>query len=214
MKFQHLPHLLSRRPSTCNPNRLLAAAPALLLILAAMHFEGQTARAAANGPPTVTMTNYHSWSNVVSVNNGLVEVLVNPTIGRAQQFRFVGNTNGAFWENSDFYGTVPNNSFRYNNYGGDKAWPSPQSAWGWPPPKGFDGRTNALIVSNSTVMLVTPEDSRYKIQATRIIELLPNEPVMRITTIFERTAPTTLTNNELGVWVDCEAAASSESRFY
>jgi hypothetical protein len=163
---------------------------------------------------TAVVTNYHLWSNVVSVNNGLVEVLVNPTDGRVQQFRFVGDTDGAFWENPDLFGKTPGGGFRYENYGGDKAWPSPQSAWGWPPPKGFDGHTNSFSIANGTVTLVTSVDTRYKIQSTRTVELLPNQPVMRVTTTFERTAPTTLTNNPLGIWVDCQAAASAESRFY
>jgi hypothetical protein len=158
--------------------------------------------------------NYHYWTNVVSVNNGLVEAVVNPTDGRVQQFRFVGDTNGALWENADLFGMAPGNRFGYNNFGGDKAWPSPQSDWGWPPPMGFDGGINTVSITNGTVTLVTPVDSTYNIQVTRIIELPPNEPVMRITTIFQRTAATSLTNNPLGIWIDCQAATSSDSRCY
>ncbi len=43
-------------------------------------------------------TNYHGWSNAVSLNNGVVEAVIVPTVGRVQQFRFVGDTNGALWE--------------------------------------------------------------------------------------------------------------------
>jgi hypothetical protein len=167
-----------------------------------------------NAPNTTEITNYHSWTNVVSVNNGLVEALINPTDGRVQQFRFLGDADGALWENPQLYGMAPHNGFGYNNFGGDKAWPSPQSAWGWPPPKGFDGRPNTVSFTNGIITLVTPVDSKYKIQVTRTIELPSNEPVMRITTIFTRTEATSLTNNPLGVWIDCQAAVSADSRCY
>ena len=100
----------------------------------------------------------------------------------------------------------------YPNFGGDKAWPSPQSEWGWPPPKGFDGTVNTVSFTNGVVTLVTPVDATYGIRTTRIIELLPNEPVMRIRTIFERTAGSSKTN--LGVWIDCQATVASDSRCY
>jgi hypothetical protein len=59
---------------------------------------------------------------------------------------------------------------------------------------------------------VTPVDATYSIRTTRIIELLPNEPIMRIRTIFERTAASSKTN--LGVWIDCQATVTSDSRCY
>ncbi len=171
-------------------------------------------RVSVNAPNTAAVTNYHLWTNVVAVNNGLVEALIVPNDGRVQQFRFLGDTNGALWENSSLYGQVPNNAAGYNNFGGDKAWPSPQSAWNWPPPTGFDGSTNAVSFTNGVVTLVTPVDATYKIRTTRIIELLFNEPVMRIRTIFERTASTTLAYAYPGVWIDCQATVTSASRCY
>ena len=214
MKCQCLPRGRSHCRSIFIGTSLLTGGVALLFTLAAARVQGQSARPPVNGPNTAVETNYHSWTNVVSVNNGLVEALVNPTDGRVQQFRFVGDTDGALWENSQLYGKAPGGGFGYNNFGGDKAWPSPQSAWGWPPPRGFDGRANAVSLSNGVVTLVTQVDTRYKIQVTRNIELLINQPVMRITTIFERTAETSQTSNELGVWIDCQAAVSSDSRCY
>ena len=164
----------------------------------------------ANAPSTAVFTNYHGWDNAVSVNNGVVEAVVVPTDGRVQQFRFLGDTNGVFWENSRAWGRTP--SGFYPNFGGDKAWPSPQSEWGWPPPKGFDGSVGTVKFSRGIVTLVTQVDTIYNIRTTRIIELLPNEPVMRIRTIFERTAASSKTN--LGVWIDCQATVTSDSRCY
>lgn len=187
-------------------NKLWTTSAALLLVLAVASAQGQM----ANAPSTAVFTNYHGWDNAVSVNNGLVEAIVVPTDGRVQQFRFLGDTNGVFWENSRAWGRTP--SGFYPNFGGDKAWPSPQSEWGWPPPKGFDGMVGTVKFSGGIVTLVTQVDPIYKIRTTRIIELLPNEPVMRIRTIFERTAASSKTN--LGVWIDCQATVTSGSRCY
>jgi len=178
----------------------------LLLALATGSVQGQT----VNTPIAAVFTNYHGWSNSVSINNGMVEAVIVPTVGRVQQFRFVGDTNGVLWENPRTWGR--SSSGFYPNFGGDKAWPSPQSEWGWPPPKGFDGTANTVSFTNGIVTLVTPVDATYNIRTTRIIELLPNEPVMRIRTIFEQTAESSKTN--LGVWIDCQATVASDSRCY
>jgi hypothetical protein len=187
-------------------NKLWTSGILLLLALVAARVQGQT----VNAPIAAVFTNYQGWSNSVSVNNGVVEAVIVPTVGRVQQFRFVGDTNGVFWENPRAWGRTP--SGFYPNFGGDKAWPSPQSDWGWPPPKGFDGSVNTVSFTNGIVTLVTPVDSTYNIRTTRIIELLVNEPVMRIRTIFERTGASSKTN--LGVWIDCQATVASDSRCY
>ena len=206
----------------------------LLIALAAASVHGQTVSA----PITEVVTNYHGWDNSVSLNNGVVEAVIVPTVGRVQQFRFVGDTNGALWENPRTLGRAPTGSGFYPNFGGDKAWPSPQSEWGWPPPRGFDGSvctasfTNRVVmlvtaytyangstdnvdsytITNGIVTLVTPVDATYGIRTTRIIELLANAPEMRVRTVFERTAESSKTN--LGVWIDCQATVASESRCY
>jgi len=168
-----------------------------------------TVRAAS----TTLITNYHSWSNVVSVNNGVVEALIVPAIGRVQQFRFAGETDGALWENPRTLGRSSSGGGMYPNFGGDKAWPAPQSVWNWPPPRGFDGMSNTATFENGVITLVTPVDQSFGIRTTRIIELLPGQPVMRIRTIFERVADATRTNS-LGIWIDCEATTSAASRCY
>ena len=197
---QHFP------TSFCPTSRFLTGGVVLLLAMAAAHVQGQT----VNAPITAVFTNYQGWSNSVSVNNGVVEAVIVPTVGRVQQFRFVGDTNGAFWENPRTWGR--SSSGFYPNFGGDKAWPSPQSEWGWPPPKGFDGMVNTVSFTNGIVTLVTPVDATYGIRTTRIIELAPNSTFMQIRTIFERTAESSKTN--LGVWIDCQATVASDSRCY
>ena len=64
-----------------------------------------------------------------------------PRIGRIMQFGFAGEE-GVFWENRALDG-VPAvwNPTNWINFGGDKAWPSPENEWSkhmrqaqWRPP--------------------------------------------------------------------------------
>jgi hypothetical protein len=78
--------------------------------------------------------------------------------------------------------------------------------------------TNAVSFANGLVTnMVIQADSRFGIRATRIVELLFNEPVMRIRTIFARTvtpAPSSLLGSNIAVWIDCQANVSMSSRCY
>ncbi len=161
----------------------------LLLALAAANVQSQVSQGGLQAiawvpAGTAYTTNYHGWSNSVSINNGMVEAVIVPAVGRVQQFRFVGDTNGALWENPRTLGRAATGSGFYPNFGGDKAWPSPQSEWGWPPPKGFDGSVCTVSFTNGIVTLVTPVDATYGIRTTRIIELVPGEPEMRCSDHF------------------------------
>jgi len=160
-------------------------------------------RAKVNQTNTAVVTNYATWTNSVRLNNGLVEAVIVPQAGRVLQFRFFGSSDGAFWENQNLYGqtATPTSWNIEGSFGGDKAWPSPQSDWGWPPPSGFDGSPNQVAITNGVVVLSSPEDATYRIRVTRVIELKFDEPVMRITTTFQRTTATTSTNKPLGTWV-------------
>jgi hypothetical protein len=189
-------------------NKIWMSGAVLLLALGAASVQSQT----ASGSIATVLTNYHGWSNSVSLNNGVVEAIVVPTVGRLQQFRFAGDTNGVLWENQQTWGRTPSGSRFYPNFGGDKAWPSPQSEWGWPPLKGFDGSVCTASFTNGIVTLVTPVDATYGIRTTRIIELVPNEPVMKVRTIFERTAESAKAS--LGIWIDCQATVTPDSRCY
>jgi hypothetical protein len=163
------------------------------------------------------VTNYHSWGNSVSVNNGIVEAIIVPTIGRVQQFHFVGDTNNAFWEDPTLYGQFPTNG-NYKGWGSDKAWPAAQNSWNptWPPGN-FDTMTNSGAFTNGIVTMVGQVDSRFGIRTTRTIELLFNEPVMRVTTTFQRVntpSPNSLLSSNIAVWIDCQANVTTNSRCY
>lgn len=135
-----------------------------------------------------------------------MEAVVVPAIGRVMQLRLVGELDGPFWENPALAArnavADPND---WSNFGGDKAWPSPQSDWdrlagrGWPPPAGFDGRPmEASIDESAAVTLVSPIDAGYGIRVRRRIELSPDRPVMTVTTTYEKVAGGPL---EVAVWV-------------
>ena len=158
---------------------------------------------ATNADPVAVVTNYHGWSNAVLVNNGLVGAVIVPDAGRVLQFRFLGSADGPFWENSNLDGqtATPSSWNTEGGFGGDKAWPSPQSDWGWPPPSGFDGSPNQCSIYKGAVTLTSPVDSTYQIRTTRVIELVFGQPIMRIRTLFQRVAATSRTNSPLGNWV-------------
>jgi hypothetical protein len=160
-------------------------------------------RAKVNPPNQASVIDYNGWTNAVLLNNGLVEAVIVPNAGRVLQFRFAGSTNSPFWENRSLDGQTTTSTIWNTEgaFGGDKAWPSPQSDWVWPPPTGFDGTPQQVTVTNGIATLTTAIDSTYEIQTTRVIELGFDEPVLRITTIFNRTAATFRTNNSLGIWV-------------
>src|SRR5208283_981033 len=157
-------------------------------------------------PRSVKRINYQRWPDSLLLSNGLVEAVVVPAIGRVMQLRLVGELDGPFWENPALAArnavADPND---WSNFGGDKAWPSPQSDWdrlagrGWPPPAGFDGRPmEASIDESAAVTLVSPIDAGYGIRVRRRIELSPDRPVMTVTTTYEKVAGGPL---EVAVWV-------------
>jgi len=86
---------------------------------------------------------YRGWSDAVRLTNGTAELIVVPSLGgRIMRYGHVGGEN-LLWENENLAGAAPGGK-PYKNFGGDKAWPWPQSAWTkligatWPPPDAYD----------------------------------------------------------------------------
>jgi len=149
-------------------------------------------------------TNYHGWADAILLSNGRVEAVIVPAIGRVMQFRFAGETDGPFWENESLYGKPPDpKSTNWLNFGGDKAWPAPQSEWkrvtprAWPAPAGFDAVPVEASVNGWMVTLTSPVDPHYGIRTRRVIKLAIDEPVMSITTSFEKVSGQSL---HVSVW--------------
>ncbi len=130
--------------------------------------------------------------------------MIVPAIGRVMQLRLKGEADGAFWENRALDGQLHDAASNdWMNFGGDKCWPAPQSAWtlhqgrDWPPPATFDSCPVEAVAVERGVELTSPIDPGYGIQVVRHVELDAGKPIMRIATEFRKLlgAPTTV-----GIW--------------
>ena len=202
---------MSSRSSTC----LLAALPCIAL---PGHAVSSAAPAAVerSGHVSVHWIDYRGWHDSILLSNGLVEAVIVPEAGRIMQFRLAGAADGPFWENPEFAGRqLKPDSNGWANYGGDKAWPAPQVDWTriaghiWPPPEGFDGLPAKAVVEGDVVTLISPVDRGFGIGVRRRVELVPDQPVMKITTVFEKSAGPA---GELGVWVITQLKDPDEIR--
>ncbi len=156
------------------------------------------------GAVTVTRTNYHGWADSIVLNNGAAEVVVVPAIGRVMKFSLVGAEN-PFWEKEALFGKAPDaKSNDWANFGGDKTWPAPQADWpkttprAWPPPVAFDSMPVTAQLRDTQVTLISPVDPHLGIRTYRMITLDPVEPVMRITTRYEKVTGEPLS---VSVWI-------------
>lgn len=144
------------------------------------------------------------WDRSLTMDNGQVEVVVVPAIGRVMQFRRFGEAS-PFWEDPALRGKPADPaSSEWGNFGGDKTWPAPQSEWdkvtprSWPPPVAFDSLPVEAFVRRDTLALVSPVDPHFGIRTERLIELAHDAPVMTITTTYEKVSGAPL---EVGVWI-------------
>lgn len=144
------------------------------------------------------------WDESLLLDNGVVEVLTVPAVGRILQFGFV-NDQSVFWSDPDLHG-IPTDpaSQEWLNFGGDKTWPAPQSDWpritprAWPPPIAFDALPVEASFRRDTVVLRSPVDPHYGIRTERVIRLVADAPVMTVTTTYEKVEGNPV---EVGVWV-------------
>ena len=141
----------------------------------------------------VERISYHGWPDCYLLSNGRVEAVVVPAIGRVMQLRLAGKADGAFWENRALDGLVHGLAAdEWINFGGDKCWPAPQSAWfrqqgrEWPPPVAFDSRSAQAAVTEFGVTLTSPVDPGFGIQVARHVELDAGQPVLRIRTEYRK----------------------------
>jgi hypothetical protein len=142
---------------------------------------------------TIRKGNYHGWADSYFLSNEKAEVVVVPAIGRVMQFGFLGEE-GVFWENRALDGQAPNwNAKEWINFGGDKTWPAPEADWSkytrrkeWRPPPAFDALPLEARVSQNDLVLTSPVDPYYGIRTERRVQLDPTQPVLTITTTYER----------------------------
>jgi hypothetical protein len=155
----------------------------------------------------ITSITHRGWPAFL-LSNPLIEAIVVPAIGRVMALRRVGGEN-VLWEDLALDGSSASvDAEGWNNYGGDKVWPSPQDRWealtarAWPPPEAFDSRPYDCEVSGCELVLRSTVDPQYGIQALRRILLAPNRPVMTIATTFRKLAGEPV---HTGIWVITQA---------
>jgi len=187
--------------SVCSAIAVLTTA----LVVALSHsVEGSEPPQAFEPVGFLMRTNYHGWTNSILVSNGRVEAVIVPAIARVMQFHFAGEEDGPFWENRELDGKMPDpESKEWSNFGGDKAWPAPQSDWPkmtprpWPPPVAFDSMPAEARVDGFVVNLISPVDPHYGIRADRRIKLELDRPAMTITTTYEKVSGRPL---QISIW--------------
>jgi Domain of unknown function (DUF4380) len=154
---------------------------------------------------TIEAHPYRGWQGALRITNGRVEAIVVPSIGRVMRFGWVGDAQNMLWENESLDGSSnsPANG-TWNNFGGDKVWPSPQSQWrqvttkAWPPPIGFDSLPYTAEVIGDSIVLTSKVDPHYGIQTVRRISLTVDSAVMMISSEFRKVSGTPL---QTGVWI-------------
>lgn len=172
-----------------------------------MLFLGGAALGAAPAapPPQVTPTNYHGYAHAWKLENGVIEAVVVPEIGRLMHLSLKGGDN-VLWTNQKLLGTrLDGTQTAWVNLGGDKSWPAPEAEWGhytgdktWFPPRGFDGLPAAAYPTNHHLVLVSPLDAHFGIRVIREFELAPAQPVLTVRTRYEKVSGPPC---RVGVWI-------------
>lgn len=109
----------------------------------------------------------------IRLENSTLAVEIRPQTGRVRHIGFVGGPN-LLWEPA-----APPDVGGWTNFGGDKLWFSPQSAWGWPPDPDLDGRPWVARREGSSFHLVSPISRRFGIRLERRISLSGDTVVFR-----------------------------------
>ena len=172
---------------------------------AALVFAVLTPLACRPPGPIMSDAQFHGWLAKV-LRNAAAEVVVVPAIGRVMQFRLLdAGSKPIFWSHPTLGPALAPDENGWINFGGDKAWPAPQSAWasllgkGWPPPATFDSIAHAATVveNDCAIVLTSPVDPAYGMRVRRKISVCAADPVMTIETTYEKVSGAKV---QVGVW--------------
>jgi hypothetical protein len=163
-------------------------------------------------PPSrvsVDRVEFHGWA-AFRLENGVVEAVAVPAMGRVMRFALSGGGKTAFWSHPRLGPELAADENGWINFGGDKAWPAPQDGWatiagkGWPPPRTFDQAPYTATVTPDGLELVSAVDPAYGVQVRRHIGLLPGRATMTIDTSFEKVTGAPL---RMAVWTITQLAS-------
>jgi hypothetical protein len=126
----------------------------------------------------VAAVDFHGWP-AMALRNGHSEVVVVPAIGRVMSLGFAGDRGASdpFWRHGGLGPNLTGDENGWINYGGDKAWPAPQSDWqrlfgkGWPPPATFDAVPHSATMNASAIEMVSPVDRATGMRVRRTVTL-------------------------------------------
>jgi len=166
----------------------MAAKPGAVVFLAVL-----TPLACRPTGPIMSDAQFHGWPSKV-LRNAAAEVVVVPAIGRVMEFRLLdAGSKPIFWSHPGIGPALAPDENGWINFGGDKAWPAPQTAWaslvgkGWPPPATFDAVAHAATVEKDCELVLTsPVDPAYGMRVRRRISVCSTDPVMTIETTYEK----------------------------
>lgn len=134
---------------------------------------------------------FHGWS-AHALENGHTRVVVVPAIGRVMSLGFVGDggISDVLWRHGQLGPRLAPDENGWINFGGDKAWPAPQSDWermvgkGWPPPATFDAAPYTVTATGAAIELLSPVDPTYGLRVRRRVSL--QNDLMLIDTAYEK----------------------------
>ena len=170
----------------------------------------------AQAEVSIKTIDYHGWKDAYRLSNGTVEVIVVPQIGRIMHYGLVNGPN-MLWNNADLAGKTTDLASGvkdWNNYGGDKLWPAPQSRWGWPPDPVIDSAPQKVkALPNHHLLMVGQASQTAGVRFEREIALEPTGTrVTLINTIIntgQKNGPATV---DWGVWEVAQVDDPAEAR--
>lgn len=149
---------------------------------------------------TVTQIDYQGWNPAVRISNGDVELVCVPQIGRIMRYARVGGNN-MLWNNPQMLGKIANltdAAMVWPNFGGDKLWPAPQSAWNWPPDPVLDSSPQKLkILPDHHLLMIGNDSQKTGIRFEREIILDPKGTTVHIINSMINTSKAAV---KWGIW--------------
>jgi hypothetical protein len=129
---------------------------------------------------TAERVEYHGWKECWKLANGTVDLVFVPKIGRIMRYGKVGGPN-VLWENPKMLGKLPIETKDWQNFGGDKVWPGPQTVWGWPPDPELDpGKHEAKLLSGNRLLVIGAASGKSGVRFEREIAMDPAGTGVRI----------------------------------
>lgn len=121
----------------------------------------------SGGNVQVQQMEYKGWEKAFKIDNGIIEAIVVPSIGRIMSFGYVAGKN-LLWNNDSllgkklYYKDKNSAGSDWINYGGDKVWPLSEKYFpavldrSWPPDEYFDNSPFDFELLENGIILQSP----------------------------------------------------------